>query len=55
MANLLDLVNTLTKIEALASAAGYLSKDDERHLQGELIEWIEIVAREAAQQYREGR
>jgi len=55
MASVFDLENTLLKIEVLASAAGYLHNDDGRHLQGELIEWIEIVAKEAAQQSREER
>ncbi len=34
MASVYDLENILLKIEVLASAAGYLNKEDERNLQG---------------------
>jgi hypothetical protein len=44
----LNLESVLNKIEVLAMAAGYLSETGERSLQLELIERVEVLAREAA-------
>ncbi|ENC9770702.1 hypothetical protein MMK47_001864 [Citrobacter koseri] len=48
--NVLDAFNALSKIQALAAAAGFLtSSEEEEQLCLELIDLIEKIAREAAE------